>query len=82
MFDITASIVTYKTNKEELKKILNSFLNTKLKVKVWISDNSPSNDLEVEILNLNDQRIEYMFNGCNGGYGYGHNKIIEKIKKV
>ena len=80
MFDITASIVTYKTNKEELKKILNSFLNTKLKVKVWISDNSPSNDLEVEILNLNDERIEYMFNDYNGGYGCGHNKIIEKIK--
>ena len=67
MFDITSSIVTYKTNKEELKKILNSFLNTKLKVKVWISDNSPNNDLEVEILNLNDERIEYPFK-----------KVIEK----
>ena len=50
MYDITAGIVVYNTKKEELKKAIGSFLNTDLKVKLWISDNSPTNNLEKELI--------------------------------
>lgn len=81
MYDITSTIVTYKTKKDELLKAINSFLNTELKVKLFISDNSPTNELEDFIKNINDNRIEYIFNNKNGGYGWGHNVVIRRILK-
>lgn len=81
MYDITSTIVTYKTKKEELLKAIKSFLNTELKVKLFISDNSPTNELENFIRNIKDDRIEYIFNNKNGGYGWGHNVVIKKILK-
>lgn len=94
MYDITAGIVVYNTKKEELKKAIGSFLNTDLKVKLWISDNSPTDSLEKEldtlltecekeydIKNIKD-KVEYIFNNHNGGYGWGHNKIMEKLMNL
>lgn len=79
-YDITACIVTYNTKIDELKKAIFSFLNTDLRVRLYISDNSPSDNLKKIIQEFNDERIEYFFNNCNGGYGWGQNKVIEKIK--
>lgn len=79
MYEITASIVTYKTKEKELLKAINSFLNTKLNVRLFISDNSPNNSLKKVIESLNNNKIEYIFNNNNGGYGWGHNIAIRKI---
>lgn len=79
MYDITSTIVTYRTKKDELLKAINSFLNTELKVKLFISDNSPTNELEDFVKDIKDNRIEYIFNNNNGGYGWGHNVVIRKI---
>lgn len=79
MYDITSSIVTYKTKVEELKKAIKSFLNTDLNVHLYISDNSPDDKLKEFIKELKEDRITYFFNNKNGGYGWGHNQIIEKI---
>ena len=79
-YDITASIVTYNTKIEELTKVIYSFLNTDLKVKLYISDNSPNNSLKNIIESFNDKRIEYIFNNHNGGYGWGHNKVLNSVK--
>ncbi|MGL5312204.1 MAG: glycosyltransferase, partial [Peptostreptococcaceae bacterium] len=79
MYDITSSIVTYNTNLDELKKVIDSFLNTEMDVHLYISDNSPTNKLEEFIKKLNNPKITYFFNNKNGGYGWGHNRIIEKI---
>lgn len=81
MYDITVSIVTYKTQENDLLKVIHSFLDTKLSVKLFISDNSPNNSIKNIIDKLNDSRIEYIFNNYNGGYGYGHNKVLNKIEK-
>ena len=70
MYDITASIVLYKTNKDELKKVIDSFFKTDLNIFLYISDNSPTNELESFIKELNNQRIKYIFNNNNGGYGW------------
>lgn len=79
MCDITASIVTYKTKISDLEKILESFFKTDLNVKLYISDNSPTDELRSYFESLKNEKIIYIFNNYNGGYGYGHNKIIEKI---
>ena len=79
MYDITSSIVAYNTKLDELKKAIESFLNTELNVHLYISDNSPNNKLETFIKDINDSRITYIFNNKNGGYGWGHNQILKNI---
>lgn len=79
MYDITASIVLYKTNKNELKKVIDSFFKTELNVYLYISDNSPTNELENFIKEFKNRKIEYIFNNKNGGYGWGHNIVLRKI---
>ncbi len=46
MQQINASIVLYHNKKEQLIKAINSFLNTDLKVKLYLVDNSSSNELK------------------------------------
>lgn len=79
MYDITASIVTYNTDKKELKTVIENFFNTNLNVKLFISDNSTTNELENYIKIFSDYKIEYIFNNKNGGYGWGHNRVLSKI---
>jgi len=74
-YDITACIVLYKNNTQILKNAINSFLNTNLIVKLYLIDNSPDNSLK-EI--VDDNRIEYIFNNKNIGFGSAHNIAIKK----
>jgi hypothetical protein len=77
MYDITSSIVTFRNNLATLEKTIKSFLNTELKVKLYIVDNSHSN----EIINIcKDRRVEYIFNNKNLGFGAAHNIVIRKIE--
>ncbi len=75
---ITASIVTYHNNKVELKEAIDSFLNTGLTIKLYISDNSSNDELKELCF---DPRIEYIFNNSNNGFGAGHNIAIKKAIK-
>lgn len=79
MYDITSSIVTYNTKLDELKKAIDSFLDTDLNVHLYISDNSPTDELKKFINSLEEDRITYIYNNKNGGYGWGHNQVIKKI---
>jgi len=76
MTQINASIVLYHTNREQLLKAINSFLDTELKIKLYLVDNS-SND-ELKELSKIDKRIEYIFNNANLGFGKAHNIAIRK----
>lgn len=76
MQQINASIVLYHNKKEQLIKAINSFLKTDLKVKLYLVDNSSNDDLK-ELGGL-DNRIEYIFNNANLGYGVGHNIAMRK----
>ncbi len=73
---INASITLYHNKKEQLIKAINSFLNTKLNVKLYLIDNSKSDNLRK--LKSIDKRIEYIFNNANLGYGKAHNIAIKK----
>lgn len=76
MTQINASIVLYHNNIAQLTKAINSFLNTDLKGKLYLIDNSSSDELK-ELVML-DERIEYIFNNANLGYGTAHNIAMSK----
>lgn len=76
MIKINASIVLYHNKKDQLIKAIDSFLATSLEVKLYLIDNSVNDDLK--ILAELDERIEYIFNNANLGYGKAHNIAMRK----
>ncbi len=76
MNNINASIVIYHNEKQQIMKAINSFLNTNLDVKLYLIDNSSNDDLKE--LGKMDERIEYIFNNANLGYGAAHNIAMRK----
>lgn len=75
MAKVTASIVTYKTDRDELKKCVDALTDNDI-FKIYICDNSPNNDLQSYCHTLD--RTEYIYNGKNLGYGAAHNVAIRK----
>ena len=49
-YQVTATIVLYKNIIEELKRAIWSFLNTNLKVRIYLVDNSPIDELKSILL--------------------------------
>jgi GT2 family glycosyltransferase len=78
-FTITATIVLYKNNVEVVGETIKSFLNTSLNVKLYLVDNSPTDDLKVL---CNESRIEYIFNPSNPGFGAAHNIVMRNVWDV
>lgn len=76
---ITGSLVTYHNNKNDLEKVFESFLNTDLDIKLFVSDNSSDNSIQE--LCKND-RVEYIFNNSNRGFGFAHNIGIRKAEEI
>ena len=70
---ITACIVLYKNDINELKNVINSIVNSKLKIDLILIDNSPTNELEI----LKTDNIEYLHNPSNPGFGASHNIAIK-----
>jgi len=76
MYDVVASIVTYKNEETVLSKAINSFLKVNLNVYLYVVDNSPTDSLRSV---CSKQRVEYIFNNKNLGFGSGHNIAIRKM---
>jgi GT2 family glycosyltransferase len=76
---ITASIVTYKTSRDELEKCIDSLRVNEINT-IFISDNSPSNELKFFCEHF--QQVVYIYNNGNIGYGAGHNVAIRKAKEM
>ncbi len=76
MYDIIASIVTYKNEKAVLAKAIASFLNSGLNTYLYVIDNSPTNVLG-DVCAL--KNLEYVFNNNNVGFGAGHNIALRKM---
>lgn len=76
MFDITSSIVLYKSDRVELRKAIDSFLRTSLNVRLYLVDNSPTDELKDII---HDTRVEYIFNNGNVGFGKANNVALRKV---
>ncbi len=73
MYDVTGSLVLYKTTKHQLKRVSECFLNTRLNVRLFIIDNFGGYDYGCL---LTDRRINYIKTGKNLGYGRAHNIAI------
>jgi len=71
---ISASIVAYKTPKEELLKVSQCFLNNKINGKLYIIDNSPADTLRGF---CDTDKVEYIHNSSNPGFGAAHNIAIK-----
>lgn len=74
MYDLTVSIVTYE-NFELLTQTISSCLNTQLKTKVYVIDNSDNDRIRHSCL---DSRIEYIFTEYNMGYGSANNIALRE----
>ena len=74
-YKVTGSIVLYNNDPEIIKCAMFSFLNTKLFLKLYIIDNSPSDQLKEIFENTN---VEYLHNPSNPGFGASHNLAIYK----
>lgn len=78
MYDLLGSIVVYQNSGEQIQKAIASFLNTGLNVRLYVIDNSPD-DKAREL--CEDERVVYVFNGRNLGFGAGHNIAIRNSLK-
>lgn len=76
---ISASIVTYNTNYEELSKCISCMLENNI-APIYISDNSPNEKLKTYCANING--VIYLKNNGNIGYGAAHNVAIRQAQKL
>ena len=72
---LTVSIVTYKHEIEDIKSALESVFKSILVDNLYIIDNSPSNTISKELF---EERIVYVYNPSNPGYGAAHNIAIKR----
>lgn len=72
---VTSCIVLYKNECTILQKTIQSLLVTNSIDKLFLVDNSPTNELKILIT---DSRIEYLHNPSNPGFGSSHNLAIKK----
>jgi len=73
---LNVSIVLYHNREEQIKKAIESVLNTDLNITLYLVDNSSTDSLrELERI---DKRIVYIFNNSNLGFGKAHNIALKK----
>lgn len=71
---INGSIVIYNNNKKDIDNVITSFFLSKKARKLYIIDNSPTDEAKYWIT---DKRIEYIKNE-NTGYGSSHNIALKR----
>lgn len=72
---ITGSIVLYQNSKKMLLKAVQSFLSVKMDLRLYLIDNSPTDALKNLV---DDERVVYIYNNSNLGFGKAHNIAINK----
>ncbi|MBI5234200.1 MAG: glycosyltransferase family 2 protein [Deltaproteobacteria bacterium] len=68
-----ASMVVYKNPRSMVREAARSFLQERLKTKIYVIDNSPSAELSTAFDGL---AVSYHFSGRNEGYGRGNNRAL------
>jgi GT2 family glycosyltransferase len=77
--NITACIVLYKNDYKIIAKNIQHFLSSNLHVYLYLVDNSPTDALRIL---KNIDRITYIHNPTNPGFGSAHNIAIERAIKL
>jgi GT2 family glycosyltransferase len=75
MHSLSASIVIYKSNPTMLLQTIKSFLQSTTNSPLFLIDNSPTDEAKNLIHN---ERITYIFNNSNLGFGSGHNVALRQ----
>ncbi len=75
MFDLSISIVLYKNKEKQIQNLLDCFYSTTLSHKIYLVDNSPTDELKIIATGNN---VEYIFNDKNLGYGAAHNIALKR----
>ena len=70
------SIVLYKTSESDIRNILSSLKFVKATYKLYLVDNSPTDELKIFF--KNEQFIDYIHNPSNPGFGASHNIALKK----
>src|SRR5260370_8752351 len=73
-YDLTVSVVTYRTDPEELRLAIGCCQGCDARVEVIVVDNSPTRGLEHVCLSLG---TKYIYTGKNAGFGSGHNIALK-----
>lgn len=73
---VSASLVAYNNDIHELQEAVESFLQTRLPVRLFIIDNSPTDYIRPYV--TADRRVEYIYTNANKGFGAGHNIGLRK----
>ncbi|MEO7975778.1 glycosyltransferase [Flavobacterium sp.] len=76
---ITSSIVLYRNDINMLQNAIQSLLKLDGIDKMFLVDNSPTDELKILVI---DSRIEYIHNPGNPGFGASHNLAMEKATKL
>jgi len=79
MKNINISIVLYHNKEKQIKKTIAFILNTDLYINLYLVDNSSKDNLKN--LEKMDNRIKYIFNNSNLGFGKAHNIALRKSIK-
>jgi GT2 family glycosyltransferase len=74
-YDVTASIVAYKTNHAELEQVVRCCRGSSLRVEILVVDNSPSDELASLCSALG---VKYIHTVKNVGFGTAHNIAFNK----
>lgn len=78
MIAVAASIVLYKSG-NTVRQPITDFLDTALPVRLYLVDNSPTDELKSTLADLiSNPRVEYIFNNDNIGFGAAHNIALRK----
>jgi GT2 family glycosyltransferase len=72
-YELTGSIVTYRTNPDDLLTSIGSFQACRLAKRLAVVDNSPAPDTECLCA---PAAVDYLFTGRNLGFGTAHNLAI------
>ncbi len=75
MENITGSIVLYKNDPSTVARAVDSFLSSPHVSKLFIIDNSPTDQARTY---FKDLKITYIFSGANLGYGKAHNLALSE----
>ena len=78
--ELSVSLVMYCNDIVELTTAINSALQSSLVGKIYLIDNSPSDSLKI-LGKIDTERIEYLFQDKNLGFGRAHNIGIELSQK-
>jgi hypothetical protein len=73
LYDLSVSIVAYKTDPEELEQAIQCCRNWGRRVEMIVVDNSPTDELASCCRNLD---ARYIYTGKNLGFGAGHNVAL------